>query len=413
MSGLKHVIVGNSAAGLNAAKAIREIDQTSHIIMLTKEDRLAYSPVVLPYLLSGRVLEEQMYLTDKHFYEKYSIILKSKSHVVGIDTRQQKVYGKDDCSIEYDRLLIATGASPRRMPTATDCNDRVFTLRTMRDAKNIRKAAHNASDTLMIGAGLVGLETAYALKRAGKSVRIMAKSNHLLSRNSDEACAKIIQSEIEKEGVKFFFGVDVTSIEKENNKVCVKTDAGDKITTDLVVVGKGVDPNVQLANGTDIQVESGIRVNFGMQTSVANIYAAGDVAQSRNLLTGNYELFGNWPSACLEGKIAGQNMAGKEIRLAGEIAYNILPVFNCTAAFAEKRESEDEKTKAVTYVDKVRKIYRKLLIKNDRIVGAVLLGRTSDAGVVLDLMRKRRSVTPLMESLAQGPVSWGGLLKKR
>lgn len=412
MNRLRHVIIGNGAAAINAAKAIREIDTKSDVIMLSAEKCFAYSPVVLPYLLSRRIREEKMYLTDRRFYEERSIDFRWNCRVVGIDARRQRLYTETHSHVDYDRLLIATGASPRRLRVAEDVQENVYTLRTLHDAKNIINASRHAADALMIGAGLVGLETAYALKKAGKSVTIMAKSKQLLSRNSDRLCAEMIQKEIEKEGITFLLGRDVVGIEKEKEKLSVKTDRGEKLNTDLIVVGKGVQPNMQLVEGTGIRIESGIRVDFRMKTDVENIYAAGDVAEARNLLTGGYETFGNWPSACREGATAGRNMAGKDTRLAGEISHNVLPVFDCIGAFAEKREPEDQKTEVFTYVHERKNIYRKVLIRNDRIVGAVLLGEILDAGVILDFIRKRRKVASIKNGLPQDSISWGHLMKQ-
>lgn len=174
MSGFRHVIVGNSAAGLSAAKAIREIDQTSEVVMLTAEDCLAYSPVVLPYLLSGEIRESQMYLTDRAFYERYRIDLKLKTIAAGIEPDRQQVRLMDGSCLGYDRLLIATGASPRKLKIDTGADmENIFTLRTMADVRAIVNASKRAAHVLMIGAGLVGLETGYALEKRGKKVTIL------------------------------------------------------------------------------------------------------------------------------------------------------------------------------------------------------------------------------------------------
>jgi NAD(P)H-nitrite reductase large subunit len=412
MSTFRHVIIGNSAAGLNAARTIREIDQTAEIVMLTAEDCLAYSPVVLPYMVSGKIREPQMYITDRAFYDRHRIDLRLGTTAEGIDTGQQQVHLQDGNRLAYDRLLIATGASARKpaMDTA-GVEDRIFTLRTMADARAIANASKKAADVLMIGAGLVGLETGYALQKNGKKVTIIAKSDHLLSQNSDAQCAHMIQDKIETKGVRFLFDRDVVELSRTNGRIRVKTDQQDEFFVDLIVVGKGVDPNLKLVKDTKISTDQGIKVNLAMQTSVPGIYAAGDVAQARHLLSGNSAMFGNWPSACIEGKIAGCNMAGKKYNLAGEVAYNVLPVFDCTAAFLERRDAGDDQTQVLTYINKRKSIYRKILIKNNRIVGAVMLGACQDAGVVLYLLRKRKNIARIKDTLASGRALWGDVMK--
>ena len=412
MSYLRHVIIGNSAAGLNAAKAIREVDQTSKIVMLTAEDCLAYSPVVLPYLVSGRMKEPQMYITDRAFYDRHQIDLRLGTTAEGIDTGQQQVHLRKGSRLGYDRLLIATGASARKLAMDTNAvRENIFTLRTMADARAIVKASEKASDVLMIGAGLVGLETGHAFEKKGKKVTVIAKSDHLLSQNSDARCARMIQDKIETKGVRFLFGRDVTALSQVNGRICVKTDQQDEFFVDLIVVGKGVDPNLALVKGTDITTDRGIRVNLSMQTSVPGIYAAGDVAQARHLLSGKSKIFGNWPSACIEGKIAGCNMAGEKYNLAGEVAYNVLPVFDCTAAFLERRDAGDGQTQVLTYINKRKSIYRKILIKNNCIIGAVMLGAYQDAGVVLYLLKKRKNIARIKDTLASGRALWGDVMK--
>ena len=411
MGGFRHVIVGNSAAGLSAAKAIRAVDQTSEIVMLTAEDCLAYSPVVLPYLLSGKIRESEMYLTDGAFYKQHQIDLKLNTAAERVDTERRQVCLKNGARLDYDRLLIATGASARRLAMDTEAvKEDIFTLRTMADARAIVKASRDASHVLMIGAGLVGLETGYALEKKGKKVTILAKSDHLLSQNADTQCARLIQKKIEATGVRFLLGREVVSLDRSNKRICVKTDQADEFFVDLIVVGKGVVPNLDLVKETDIHLDRGVRVNVAMQTSVPGIYAAGDVAQARHLLSGKPEMFGNWPSACTEGKIAGYNMAGKAHKLAGEVAYNVLPVFNCTAAFLERRDGGDKQTEVLTYLNESKSIYRKILIKKNRIVGAVMLGAYKDAGVVLNLLRERKDISRFKKKLAAGPTLWGDVM---
>ncbi len=414
MSTFRHVIIGNSAAGLNAARTIREIDQTSKIVMLTAEDCPAYSPVVLPYLVSGKIREPQMYITDRAFYDRHQIDLRLGTTAEGIDTGQQQVNLQDGTRLAYDRLLIATGASARKSAMDTDAvRENIFTLRTMADARAIVKASEKASDVLMIGAGLVGLETGHAFEKKGKKVTVIAKSDHLLSQNSDARCARMIRDKIETKGVRFFFGRDVAELSRTNGRIRVTTDQHDEFFVDLIVVGKGVDPNLKLVKDTEISTDQGIKVNLAMQTSVPGIYAAGDVAQARHLLSGKSAMFGNWPSACIEGKIAGSNMAEKKYNLAGEVAYNVLPVFDCTAAFLERRDAGDDQTQVLTYINKRKSIYRKILVKNNRIVGAVMLGAYQDAGVVLYLLKKRKNIARIRDTLASGRALWGSMMSNR
>lgn len=411
MAKMRHVIIGNSAAGLSAARAIRSCDARCSISILSAEDCLAYSPAVLPYLLSGRTSEKQIYITDNAFYQENSLDLHLNKKVVGIDIKGQKVFVHDGSSLGYDRLLIATGGSPRKLVVGDQPREKLFTLRTMSDAERILNASGSAKNIVLVGAGLVGLETSHALHKRGKNIRILAKSNQVLSRNADRQCSRIMQNRIEKEGISFLFGRDVIEIVPMKTKLLVVTDQGDNLDADLMIIGKGVTPNINVVDGTGIKTDKGILVNFKMQTTIPNVFAAGDVAQARNLFSGKYEIFANWPSACIEGKIAGLNMAGKETKLAGEMSYNIVPVFDQVAAFGEKKEADHPEIEAVKYVNEKRGIYRKILIRKNRIVGVVSLGRYKDAGVIINLMKKRVDISSIRQTLAKDSISWGKILK--
>jgi len=227
MAKMRHVIIGNSAAGLAAARAIRSCDARCSISILSAEDCLAYSPAVLPYLLSGRTSEKQIYITDNAFYQENSLDLHLNKKVVGIDIKGQKVFVHDGSSLGYDRLLIATGGSPRKLVVGDQPREKLFTLRTMSDAERILNTSGSAKNIVLVGAGLVGLETSHALHKRGKNIRILAKSNQVLSRNADRQCSRIMQNRIEKEGISFLFGRDVVEIVPMKTKLLVVTDQGD------------------------------------------------------------------------------------------------------------------------------------------------------------------------------------------
>lgn len=423
MSTFRHVIIGNSAAGLNAANEIRKSDRTSEIVMLSAEDCMAYSPVVLPYLISQKVTEAGMYITTPKYYKNNQIDLRLNTRAEWVDTERQEVHlngthaGDKRSRLSYDRLLIATGASARKLRMDPDMlskvDDKIFSLRTMADGKAILGASEGIRNALIMGAGLVGLETAYALQKKGVDVTIIAKSRQILSRNSDAGCARMIQDRIEEKGVRFMFGRDVAAFSKEKGRIRVLTDTHEEFVVDMIVVGKGVDANLDLVKDTDIATEWGIKVNMEMQTTVPGVYAAGDVAQSRHLLTGGTDTFSNWPSACFEGKIAGRNMVGRGQKLAGEVSYNVMPVFDCTAAFLERRDDGDDETELFLHKDDRKGVYRKILVKKDRIVGAVMLGAYQDAGVALYLLKKRKDVSHMKERMANGQALWGEMMHFR
>lgn len=194
------------------------------------------------------------------------------------------------------------------------------------------------------------------------------------------------------------------------DKICVSTNRNDRITVDMVIVGKGVSPNVQFLKDKEVKINSGILVNGKMKTNIANVYAAGDVAEAHNLITGDYQVFASWPSACTEGEIAGLNMVGHEVKVTGEFGYNILPIFNRTVAFMGETRTNSLAVEILKYYNEKRGIYRKVLLEGNRIVGAILLGAFQDVGIIQNLITKRIDVSHRKNELASNPVSWGMIL---
>ncbi len=409
MAKTRQVIIGNSAAGLNAAKAIRSRDSVCQVTMISAESCLAYSPVLLPYYLSGKIRKQGLFIADREFHRQNEIELLLGNEVTSIDVDRQIVVLSDGTVVQYDNLLVATGGSPKTLNVPGGDMATVMTLRTVDDAERILKVSRNARDILICGAGLASLEVANALRRKDRRVLVMAKSPQILSRNADLECASIMQREIEKAGVTFLLESDVSEITKHDGRLHVETDCNGSMTVDLVVVGKGVNPNVQFLQGTKIGIDRGILVNERMQTSVANVYAAGDVAQARQLLTDDY-VVATWPSACFEGRIAGLNMAGQAAVLPPQVGYNIAPIFGRTAAFMGEGRATSPAVETVKSHNERKGVYRKFVLKDNRIIGAILLDSVRDVGTILNLIAKRVDVSHFKDQLASTSVSWGKIL---
>jgi len=410
MGKAKQVIIGNSAAALSAVKAIRRFDSSCPVTMISADNCLAYSPVLLPYYISGKIGREGLLVVGADFYERNRVELILGNEVVDVDTKNQRVQLKDGSILEYDNLLIASGGAPEKLNAIGKHMARVMTLRTIDDAQKIVEISKSAKDILISGAGLASLEVANALRRQDRRVTVMAKSKQILSRNADAECASIIQSEIEKSGIGFFLGRDVTEIAPCKDKIRVSSDMDDKITVDMVIVGKGVNPNVHFLRDKRVKIDRGILVNEKMETNITNIYASGDVAQSKSLLTNDHRVFANWPSACNEGEIAGLNMVGHETKLPGEVGYNILPIFNRTVAFLGETKANCPAAEIVKYSDDKKGIYRKFLLKDNRIIGAILLEAFQDVGIVLNLIIRRVDISHRKDELANNHFSWGKVL---
>jgi len=333
VSEIRQVIIGNSAAGLSAVKAIRKKGCFSPIILISTENCNAYSPVLTTYYIAHKIDRDSLFIADDRFYRDYDVTTKLGKGAVGIDSSKQEVYLEDNTIVQYDNLLIATGASAKWPDNiATDASDYVSTLRTIEDAKKIIELGKDAKEIVILGAGLVSLQAANALFKEGVKVTFVVGSKQILSQNIDAECAAIMQRRLESQGALFLFGRDVMAIKREANKALIITSSDEELPADLVIVGKGIKPNTELVANSNLKVSEGIFVDESMRTNIENIFAAGDVAEGKDSISGKTEVIANWPNARAQGDIAGLNMAGYSARRKGQFKENITTVLGLTVA---------------------------------------------------------------------------------
>jgi nitrite reductase (NADH) large subunit len=395
MGKARQVIIGNSAAGLSAIKAIREVDRSCPITLISAEKCNGYSPVLIPYYLKGRIVRGDLFIVDSDFYKRNGILTQFGGKALAVDPLKQTVYLENSGKVVYDNLLIATGASPVSLDVSGEELASILLLRTIADADKVVNCAVTAKEVVIIGGGLVGLQIADALFREGIKITVLVSSRQLLSQNFDAECAAIVQKEVESHGIGILFGRNIREIRKEGKKTIVVSDSGEEWPVDMVVIGKGVRPNVELVSNSGIKVERGIWVDELMQTNMDNIFAAGDVVEGKNLVTGEREVLPNWSNACRQGWLAGSNMAGLHQTYEGGLRQNISVIFGLTiVAIGLTWAPEDNGVEELRFSDPRRKIYRNILLADNRIAGAILVGRTDDAGMLRNLIIKRKSILP-------------------
>lgn len=405
MGKAKQVIIGNSVAALSAIKAIREVDCFCPITLISAERCNAYSPILLTYYLKGKIPREDLFIVDSDFYRLNGIRTKFGSKVLAVEPTKQTIHLESGKKVEYDNLLIATGASPVSLGSSRDGLADVLSLRTIENAEQIAERAKMAKEVIISGGGLVGLQIVDALFREGVKFTILASSRQVLSQNVDADCAAIVQKELEAYGISILFGRNIREIKKKGQKAIVVSDSGEEWTADMVIVGKGVRPNIGLVNSSGIKVNRGILVDELMRTNIDNIFAAGDVSEGENLVTGKREVLPTWSNACKQGRIAGLNMAGYEQRYEGGLRETITTLFGLTiAAVGLSKAPKGKGVEELRFSDPDRRSYRKILFANNKIVGAVLLGKTRDAGMLKSFIRSRKDISPWKRALATSPL---------
>lgn len=411
MGKARQVIIGNSAGGLNAIKAIREVDPSCPIILISAEKCNAYSPVLLTYYIRGIVSRDNLFLVSNDFYRIHGVKTLLGSRAVGVDHIRQMVYLENGIKVEYDNLLIATGASPITFDGLRGTATNVFSLRTVDDADRILDSVKTASEVTIVGAGLIGLQICEAMFGQGVKLTVMESSGQVLPESIDADCAAIIQREIESRGISVLLGKRVRGIEKIGKKVSVVSDSGAMPTADMVVVCVGLRPNVSFILDSGIRVGRGVLVDEHMRTNIKNIFAVGDVSEGKNVVTGKPDVLPTWSNACRQGRIAGLNMAGREQKYDGGLRETTTTIFGLSvAAVGLSKPPADAGVDELQFSEPSRIGYRKILLADGKVVGAILLGKTGDVGILGNLIRSKRNVLSWKEEIARIPLDMRRLL---
>lgn len=404
------LIIGNSAAGLAAIEAFRKRDQEAAITLVDAEDCLAYSRVLTTYFLAGLVSEEGLFLRGWNDYRNAGVQTLMGRRAVALDTNRQRVTLDDGRKLPFDVLLLATGSSAVLPNVEGVDQPGVFTLRSLEDGRRIRTRAESAKEVVVLGAGLVSLETLDALYGHGRRFRLIVSSDRVLSQTLDREAAMLLEKVLREREVEVLKEKTARRITASGGKrLTVDLDSGERLRADMVFIGKGVRPNTDFLSSSSVQVSQGVIVDARMQTSVEGVFAAGDVAQPRDRIADGGRIHGVWPEAVDEGKVAGTNMAGEKLLHTGALRLNVTRILGQVIAVAGEIDTP-RAAKTVEYRDPVRRIYRKISFdKKGRILGAVLFNSCSDVGILRGLIRSGRTVDFLAKTIARTPVHYGSL----
>ncbi|WP_298433064.1 FAD-dependent oxidoreductase [Geobacter sp.] len=399
---MNYVIIGNSVAAVGAVRGIRSIDQSGNITVISRERHVAYGRPLISYLLGGVVTEKRMAYLPEDFYEKNRVNLLLDSEVVGLDAQARKVRLAAGDTIAYDRLLIATGGDPFVPPIEGMADkERIFTFTTWDDAAKIKGVANDIGKVVVIGGGLIGLKAAEGLHLLGKQITIVELADRILSMAFDRPAGRIVAKKMKANGIEVLTEDTVVRIEGEGADITgVTLRSGDFIPCDTVVVAIGVRPACTFLKGSGIEVNRGIVVDDRMETSIKGVFAAGDVAEARDFFTGVKNPMPIWPDAYIQGDIAGASMAGGTKEYAGGIAMNSIELFKVpTISMGITNPQEPKEFEILTYLDQENYLYRKIVIKDNLLAGAVLVGAVDRAGIFAGLIRDKVDIAPFKEQL--------------
>jgi len=263
----QYIIIGNSAAGISCVEAIRQRDRESKIMVISDEDYPAYCRCLISYYLAGDVKEDKILYRPENFYRENNVDLFLNKKVIRVDPKKNRIILEDKTQFNYDVLLIATGASPK-FPQLPGIKKRgVFGFRTLKDTQEIVGLLQVTKVACVLGGGLIGLKAAYALKKKNVEVKVVIKSKQVLSQMLDFEAAGFVQKRLEENGIEIILGQDITEIIGNGDIKAVKLDSGKAFESSMVIVGKGVAPNIDLIKETEVKFNEGILGNNLMQTN--------------------------------------------------------------------------------------------------------------------------------------------------
>lgn len=407
----RHVIVGCGAAGWSAVQAIRSYDRESAITLVSGEAAPPYARMLLSYWLEGKAGEEAMCPFPAGHFEGLGVEVLSGQRATGLDPLRRLISLADGRQLSYDELLIATGASPSR-PSITGLDlPGVFNLWTLDDVRGILATIRQGGEAVIIGAGFIGMQAVDALCKRGMGCTVVEVLPQVLPRILDVEAARLVEIMLRERGARVLTSSRVTEIRRAGRRTKRKEVVlgdGRALPADLVVTATGLRPNVDLARAAGLKTATGILVDDALRTSVPHIYAAGDVAEGRDLSTGRGAVHATWPTAVDQGRTAGLNMAGVAVSYPGSLSMNTVEVLGLPLASAGLFEGENLEFQK--HQEAAGRVYRKLAFRDGRLVGAILVGETGDIGLLQAMIRQEADLSRWKGSLARAPLNLGGAL---
>ena len=390
---MAYVVVGASAAGINAAKTLREINKDIEIILVSK-DEYVYSRCILHHFLDGRRDIEDLNFSPGEFFKKYDIKWMKGVEVTGIDTKEKKLKLDNGEDLPYEKVVLATGASSFLPPIENlRTANNVIGLRNLDDAIRIKEIAQKVKNIIILGAGLVGVDAMAGLLDYDAKVTMIEMGDRILPLQLDHYAANVYIERLKEEGVDFRFNVraEKVIVDENNNPVAIKLNTGEEVPGELIIACTGVRSNVGFLEGSGIECDKfGLIFNPKGETNVKDVYGAGDIS-GRNPI---------WPTAVKEGLIAANNMCNKDIYMedffGSKNTMNFCGVATMSLGTVIKPDDTYEEAVEIKGKD-----YKKIIHKNGTIYGAIVQGDLSYVGVLTQLIKDKINIDRVKKPIFQ------------
>jgi NAD(P)H-nitrite reductase large subunit len=412
----KYVIVGASAAGIAAVGAIRKVDPDGVIMVITEEACSDYSRPMISDLVSGKTDLLKMKCKTEDFWTENKAEVCLGKKVISLNLAEKTINLEDGEKVVYEKLLLATGGKPFVPKMEGQEKDGVFTFTNIAEAQRLAAKIDSiqAKSAVVIGAGLIGISVTEALMKRGLRVTVVELQEKILSLLLDAKASDIVEAVIRKAGVNFATGQSVQKIigRPENDGAVggVILTKGDEVPCDLVIVAIGVIPRTELVVGTNVKINRGIVVDNFMQTTVPDVYASGDVAETFDFILNQNRSLPLWPLAVLEGRVAGANMAGVKTSYEGGTNMSSLKYFGIPiVSIGLANPKEDPTLEIIVKQDLEHNVYKKLVLRNNVIVGMTLVNCIDRAGILFNLIKDKVNVKKFKQNLLRDDFGWAVL----
>jgi phenylglyoxylate dehydrogenase epsilon subunit len=404
----QYLVVGSSHAALEAVSAIRMHDPEGSLALVTRDSRPPYSPTVLPYVVSGRSAPDNVFLRAADYFAGQRVAYMADRALARLDPERNAATLSDGVEIAYDKLLLATGASPAIPPIPGIEQVPYHVLRTLDDALKLKAAVAASRRAVVLGGGLVGMHAAENLVKGGVEVTIVEMQPQVLGTYFDSVAASLIERAFIENGARLLTGRRVVRLSSDADGVVVHLDDGQAIEADLLLTATGVKPDMGYLAGSSVAHDEGILVDDYMRTNVANVWAAGDCAQARDFFGERPVMNAILPDAAEQGRIAGMAMAGDPgvKAYAGGVPLNTYNFFGrhaiavgvgATPAGGEERVRRDD----------ARGSYLRVVVNDGRLQGIFGVNAFFDGGVMRQLILRRIDISAALDRLVADPLTTG------
>lgn len=412
MKKVDFLVVGGGVAGTTAAEFIRINDSSGSIMIVTEEPDRLYSRVMLPHYLREMVPYERLFVRTPDQYEKQEITLQTNSRVEKINADSKKVTLSDGKELEYEKLLLASGGKVNKLNISGSDLRGITYLRTDLDAKEVKEQMDKAKSGVVIGGGFIGVEYAQSFVKSHIKSTCIIREPYFWSQVVGENSGRLINKILEKNGVQLIANAEVGEFVGEGSLRSVKLKEGKEIQAEITGIGVGIHMDLDYLKDSGIKINKGILTNEYLETESTDVWAAGDIAEFKDLVFDKHHLLGNWSNAAAQGKSAGENMAvgynSKNREVFETVSAYTIPIFDGTFTFLGD-PSSDQNTELIERGSVEENKIVRLHVRDDKIVGASLINSPSDRNPISNLIKNRVRIEVGKDKLADTKFDLGNV----